>query len=103
MAVVKLTSENFEEEVLKADKPVFVDFFATWCAPCRMVAPSVEKLAADHDEIKVCQIDIDANQAIAMKYKVMSIPTFGLFKDGQLVDTAVGAVDYASLEKFATK
>lgn len=103
MAVVKLNNDNFEQEVLKADKPVFVDFFATWCAPCRMVAPSVEKLANEHEEIKVCQIDIDESQAIAMKYRVMSIPTFGLFKDGELVDTAIGAVDYSTLEKFATK
>lgn len=103
MEVIKLTTANFEEEVLKADKPVLVDFFATWCGPCKMVAPSVQKLAAEHDEIKVGQIDIDANQEIARKYGVMSIPTFGLFKNGEVVDTAVGAVDYNTLEKFATK
>lgn len=103
MGIVKINNNNFAEEVLNSDKPVFVDFFATWCMPCKMVGTSVEKLAAEHPEIKVCKLDIDENNELAAQYRVMSVPTFGLFKAGELIDTAVGAVSYEELLAFATK
>mgnify|MGYP002581562314 FL=1 len=76
MAVVKLTAENFEQEVLKSDKPVLVDFYADWCGPCKMMAPVIEQISNEETEIKVGKINIDENIEIAQKYKVMSIPMF---------------------------
>ena len=73
MAVVKLTAENFEQEVLKSDKPVLVDFYADWCGPCKMMAPVIEQISNEETEIKVGKINIDENIEIAQKYKVMSI------------------------------
>ena len=97
MAVTVLNKDNFKNEVLKADKPVLVDFWATWCGPCRMMAPVVEKIAEEHPEIKVCKVDIDENPELAQMFNVMSIPTLAVsiptlaaFKDGQLTGTAVG-------------
>lgn len=90
MAEITLTSENFEEEVLRSEIPVLVDFWATWCGPCRMMAPVVEKIAEEHPEIKVCKVDIDENPELAQMFNVMSIPTLAAFKDGQLTGTAVG-------------
>ena len=75
MAVTVLNKDNFKNEVLKADKPVLVDFWATWCGPCRMMAPVVEKIAEEHPEIKVCKVDIDENPELAQMFNVMSIPT----------------------------
>ena len=90
MAVTVLDKDNFKNEVLKADKPVLVDFWATWCGPCRMMAPVVEKIAEEHPELKVCKVDIDENPELAQLFNVMSIPTLAVFKDGQLIGTAVG-------------
>ena len=83
MAVTVLNKDSFKNEVLKADKPVLVDFWATWCGPCRMMAPVVEKIAEEHPEIKVCKVDIDENPELAQMFNVA-------FKDGQLTGTAVG-------------
>ena len=90
MAVTVLDKDNFKNEVLKADKPVLVDFWATWCGPCRMMAPVVEKIAEEHPELKVCKVDIDENPELAQLFNVMSSPTLAAFKDGQLIGTAVG-------------
>ena len=76
MSVVKLTVENFEQEVLQAEKPVLVDFYADWCGPCKMMSPIVDEIAEEESEIKVCNINIDQAMEIAQKYRVMSIPTF---------------------------
>ena len=84
MAVVKLTAENFEQEVLKSDKPVLVDFYADWCGPCKMMAPVIEQISNEETEIKVGKINIDENIEIAQKYKVMSIPMFIAFKNGNI-------------------
>ena len=75
MAVVKLTTDNFEQEVLQAQQPVLVDFYADWCGPCKMMAPIVEALSEELSDVKVCHINIDENIDIAQKYRVMSIPT----------------------------
>lgn len=84
---------NFESQVLKSDVPVLVDFWAPWCAPCRMIAPAVEQLAQEYDgKAKVGKLNIDEAQAVAQRYRVMSIPTLLVFKGGQPVDQAVGAI-----------
>ena len=91
MAVVKLTAGNFEQEVLKSDKPVFVDFYADWCGPCKMMAPVIEQISNEETEIKVGKINIDENIEIAQKYKVMSIPMFIAFKNGEVAAKTLGA------------
>jgi len=89
--VVEFTDANFEEEVLKSSQPVLVDFWAEWCMPCRMLAPTIEKLAKDYSgKVKVGKVDTDANREIAMKYRIDAIPTVILFKDGQAAQKFVG-------------
>ena len=90
MAVLKFTSDNFDSEVLQSDKPVLVDLWATLCAPCRMQGPIVEKLADELTDVKIGKLDVDENSDIAEKYNVMSIPTLLVFKNGEVVQKAVG-------------
>ena len=90
MAVV-LTKENFEQEVLKADKPVLVDFWAEWCGPCQMMLPVIEELAKEQTDIKVCKVNVDEQMELARQYRVMSIPTFLVFKNGKIIDQTLGA------------
>lgn len=85
-----ITKENFESEVLKSDKPVLVDFFATWCGPCKELMPIVDEIANEHPEIKVGKLDIDENMEIARQYKVFSVPTLIAFKDGKVLKQMVG-------------
>lgn len=93
-----VTDANFESEVLKADVPVLVDFYADWCGPCKMIGPSVEQLATEFEgKAKVVKLDVDVNGVTAQTYRVMSIPTLLVFKDGKVVDTIVGAVPKATL------
>lgn len=90
---IKLTDGNFEEEVLKSDKPCLVDFWAEWCGPCRMVGPIVEEIAKEYEEkLKVGKLNVDQNSQTASKYAVMSIPSMLFFNDGQMVDQITGAV-----------
>lgn len=97
----KFTVDNFEEEVLKSELPVLVDFYADWCGPCKMMAPVVENLAKELEgKCKVGKCNIDENMAIAQKYRVVSIPTFMVFKGGQPVTTFMGAM---SQEEFGDK
>ncbi|RKY92515.1 MAG: thioredoxin [Ignavibacteriae bacterium] len=98
MALVTITDDNFEEEVLKSDKPVLIDFWATWCGPCRMIAPIVEEMATEYDgKAKIGKLDVDSNQQTSIKYGVRSIPTLLLFKSGELKETIIGAVPKAHL------
>ncbi len=94
----KLTVENFEELVLNSSKPYLVDFWATWCQPCRALAPILDEIAQEHEaELGVGKVDIEANQELAARYHVLSIPTLLLFKDGKVVETLVGASPKATL------
>jgi thioredoxin 1 len=89
--VQEFTDQNFEAEVLKANEPVLVDFWAEWCMPCRMLAPTIEKLAGDYNgKVKVGKLDTDSNRDVAMKYSISAIPTVILFKGGQVVQRFVG-------------
>ncbi len=95
---LEFTDSNFEEEVLKSDTPVLVDFWAEWCGPCRMIGPIVEELASEYDgKIKIGKMNVDNNPAIPMKYGIRSIPTLLVFKGGEAVDKVVGAVPKTSL------
>lgn len=103
MEILDVTRENFEEEVLKADKKVLVDFYADWCGPCKMLAPIVEEVASEHDDLKVVRINVDNEERIAMDYQIMSIPTLVLIKDGKEVDRVVGAVQKKVIETMIEK
>ncbi|WP_197319557.1 thioredoxin [Saccharomonospora sp. NB11] len=95
---VQVTDTNFADEVLTHDKPVLVDFWATWCGPCKMVAPVLEEIAAEHgDKIRIAKLDTDANPNTARDYQVMSIPTMILFQNGKPVKQIVGAKPKAAL------
>ena len=100
MNVIELTNENFDEEVLKSDKTVLVDMYATWCGPCKMQAPIIEKIAEEQaDKIKVAKIDIDLSPKIAIKYGVMSIPTLLIIKNGEVTKQFVGLTDKKEIEE----
>ena len=92
MAVVTITKENFENEVLKSDKPVLLDFWATWCGPCRMVSPIVDEIANERDDIKVGKINVDEQGELSMQFRIVSIPTLIVMKNGEVANKAVGAM-----------
>lgn len=100
MNEVIITKDNFENEVINAEKPVLVDFWADWCGPCKMMAPVLEEYANEHPEIKVGKCNVDEQTELAQQFNVMSIPFFGLFKNGQLVKTSVGYMPKITLEGF---
>ena len=103
MASIEITAENFEQEVLKSDKPVLVDFWAVWCGPCSMLSPIVEEIADEHPEIKVGKVNTDEQPSLAQKFGISSIPSLLLFKGGELVGTSVGAVPKEQVEAFIAK
>lgn len=90
MAALHITKDNFETEVLNSDKPVLVDFWAAWCGPCQMLLPVVEGLAEEVTDAKICKVNVDEQQELAEKYKVMTIPTLIVIKDGKEVSRSVG-------------
>ena len=91
MAVINITSANFESEVLHSDKPVLLDFWAAWCGPCRMLSPIVDEVAEERGDIKVGKVNVDEQPELAGQFDVMSIPTMLVFENGKLVNRAVGA------------
>ena len=92
MEVIKLTKDNFENEVKKSDKPILVDFYADWCGPCQMQGPIVEKLAKENDSFKVGKVNVDEQQELAMEYGVMSIPTLMIVKNGEITYKETGVL-----------
>lgn len=92
MAVIKITKENFEQEVVQSDKPVLLDFWATWCGPCQMLSPVVDEIGEEREDIKVGKINVDAQQELAMQFHVISIPTLVVMKNGEESDRSVGVV-----------
>ena len=92
MSVLHITKENFASEVLGSEKPVLLDFFATWCGPCRMVGPIIEEIAEENDSFKVAKLDVDELPEIAKEYRVVSIPTLMVFKEGKVVNQALGVM-----------
>ena len=98
--ILNVTKENFDKEVLQAEGTVLVDFWASWCGPCRMIAPAVEKISEGHPDVKVCKVNIDDEQELAIKYGVMSIPTLMVVKNGEVVNTAVGLRPKEEIEEL---
>jgi thioredoxin 1 len=103
MAVGKVSDATFESEVLKATGPVVVDFWATWCGPCRMIAPALEEIAGSlGSKVKIVKLNVDENPQTAAKYGIQSIPTLMIFKDGQMASRQVGAAPKQKLEQWIT-
>lgn len=97
MAVITLTIENFENEVLKSDRPVLVDFWASWCGPCRMLSPVVDEIANERTDVKVGKVNVDEQEELAAKFGIMSIPTLIVFKNGKPVRQGVGVQPKAAI------
>ena len=91
MAVIEININNFQSEVMESDKPVLHDFWASWCGPCRMVSPIVDEIANEHPEIKVGKVNVDVETELASQFKIMSIPSLFVIKDGKVVNQSVGA------------
>ena len=92
MKVLHINNDNFQNEVLNSDKPVLLDFFASWCGPCRMVGPILDEIAQEREDIKVCKVNIDEQPELANRFRIMSVPTLMVLKDGKIVEQSIGAM-----------
>ena len=97
MSVLHITKETFEKEVLQSDKPVLLDFFAVWCGPCKMIAPVLDEIAEEREDIKVCKVNVDEEPELAAQYQVSSIPTLFVIKDGKITNQSLGAKPKAQI------
>ena len=97
MSVLHITKDTFEAEVLRSDKPVLLDFFAVWCGPCKMIAPILDEIAAEREDIKVCKVNVDEEPELAARYQVVSIPTLFVIKNGEVVNQSLGAKPKAQI------
>lgn len=100
MSVISITKDNFKTEVLESDRPVLLDFWAPWCGPCRMVSPVVDEIASENAGVKVGKVNVDEEEALARQFRVMSIPTLIVFRDGKMTASAVGAKNKAAILKM---
>lgn len=100
MAVVTLTKENFEQEVIHSQKPVLIDFWASWCGPCKMLSPVVDEIADEVDSTKICKVNIDEQPELAGAFQIMSIPTLAVMKNGKVVTTSVGVQPKSKILKM---
>lgn len=100
MSTIKITSDNFEQEVLNSNKPVLLDFWAAWCGPCRMISPILDEIAGEVTEAKIGKVNIDEQPELASKFGIMSIPTLAVFKDGKVVNKMVGVKPKDSILKM---
>ena len=91
MKAMHINKDNFHQEVLNSEKPVLLDFFASWCGPCRMVGPILDEIAEEREDIKVCKVNIDEQPELASRYRIMTIPTLMVLKEGQIIEQSVGA------------
>ena len=103
MAVMELTKENFKQEVLEAQETVLVDFWASWCGPCKMMAPVVDELAQEKSGVKVCKVNVDEQMELARQYRVLSIPTFLVFRNGEMVGSTMGVQPKEKLVEIMEK
>ena len=97
---IKLTKDNFNDVVINSEKPVLIDFWATWCGPCMMIAPVIEQVAKEREDIKVCKVNVDEEEELAVKFAIQSIPTLVLVKNGEIAGKAVGYRDYNGVCEF---
>ena len=101
MAEIKITAKNFDDEVLKSDKPVLVDFWASWCGPCKMLAPSVARLAEEYEgKVKVGKVNVDEEAELSVEFGIMSIPTLIVFENGEIKKQSIGLCSYEELEEM---
>lgn len=103
MKVKKISSKEFPVEVLQAREPVLIDFYADWCGPCKMLSPIIDEVAQENDDIKVVKVNVDESSDIALEYKVMSIPTLVVIKNGQEVARSIGVIDKSEIKNMLAK
>lgn len=103
MAILHITKDNFEQEVLKSDIPVLIDFWATWCGPCRALGPVLEEIASETSSVKIVKVNVDEQPELASQFRIMSIPTMILFKSGEVADKTVGLLPKDEVLNFIKK